>query len=118
MAIGLSASAQQIMDVVYYDSNSSEPFVYNHDFSLEVSGYSGIDYNLPIASSFSINGLHLQFTIENEDFKWFIVRKYPEKYYDFIPSFLTGSDFGDDFGHNQIGSLPQTVPFIIRVYFD
>ncbi|MGN0213219.1 MAG: hypothetical protein ACI4AH_00220 [Muribaculaceae bacterium] len=105
LAIGLSASAQQIMDVVYYDSNSSEPFVYNHDFSLEVSGYSGIDFNLPIASSFSINGLHLQFTIENEDFKWYIVRKHPEKYYDFIPSFIF-----------SISS--QTVPFIIRVYFD
>lgn len=78
--------------------NLSDPeFSFSYDFKDKIR-----DFNIPFASHFYISGNHLEFTISQEDFEWWLVRNNPNSYFDFY------IDFGT-YGTSRMG--------ILRVYF-
>ena len=51
---------------LFYDINSSAPFVYNNTIGMR----GNINYfNIPFAYDVVVDGNHLEFSISNEDFK-------------------------------------------------
>lgn len=72
-SFSLQAQNVNIKDVVSYNITSGSTFTYDHVFS----EYSRVELNLPFASSFSIVGNHLKFTVERDAFMWYILRNNP-----------------------------------------
>lgn len=104
-------------EVVFYDITSGAPFTYNK--TIPKSGHIE-NFSCPFAYDVKVKDNHLEFSITNEDFKWFIVRKYPEKYVDFIINFYDGiSHIGGSWpktGHEDF-YLPQAFSYTIRITF-
>ena len=101
-------------DYVYYDVNSGQPFVYDRTFP----GYTGKTYfNCPFAYNIIDGGNRVSFSITNEDFKWFIVRKTTDNYIDFEVSKYDGEYLPWPEGKDPyIPVIGYT--YIIRVEFD
>lgn len=86
--ITIQAQSSTVPDeVVFYDITSGAPFTYNK--TIQKSGHIE-NFSCPFAYDVKVKDNHLEFSITNEDFKWYIVRKYPEKYVDFIINFYDG----------------------------
>lgn len=116
--ITIQAQSSTVPDeVVFYDITSGDPFTYNK--TIQKSGHIE-NFSCPFAYDVEVKDNHLEFSITNEDFKWFIVRKYPEKYVDFIINFYDGiSHIGGSWpkpGHEDF-YLPQAFSYTIRITF-
>lgn len=101
----------EFVDYVYYDSTTGKDFSYHKDFSY--TGYYGIEFNLPFASKFSISGMTVDFTITNEDFKWFVINDTENDYVDFYLNFDTKTHLGW-YPENYIENY---ITKIVRCYF-
>lgn len=106
-------------EYLFYDINSGAPFVYNK--TLPCSGH--VQFNCPFAYNIVQKGSHLEFSITNEDFKWFIVRKATNNYIDFEANIYDGASLGwtipNDSFPDRNTSLPVlTNKYIIRVEFN
>lgn len=81
------------------------------------------NFNCPFAYNIVQKGSHLEFSITNEDFKWFIVRKATNNYIDFEANIYDGASLGwtipNDSFPDRNTSLPViTNKYIIRVEFN
>ena len=79
-------------EYLFYDINSSAPFAYD----------------------VVVDGNHLEFSISNEDFKWFVVRKLETDYWDIEVNFYDGTHLGWP-GETV---FPIATVYIIRVMFN
>lgn len=95
-AEGVADSSAPIVATAHYNLSDPE-FSFSYDFKDKIR-----DFNIPFASHFYISGNHLEFTISQEDFEWWLVRNNPNSYFDFY------IDFGT-YGMSRMG--------ILRVYF-
>ena len=116
--ITIQAQSSTVPDeVVFYDITSGAPFTYNK--TIQKSGHIE-NFSCPFAYDVKVKDNNLEFSITNEDFKWYIVRKYPEKYVDFIINFYDGiSHIGCSWpkpGHEDF-YLPQAFSYTIRITF-
>lgn len=89
--------------------------------TLPCSGH--VQFNCPFAYNIVQKGSHLEFSITNEDFKWFIVRKATNNYIDFEANIYDGASLGwtipNDSFPDRNTSLPViTNKYIIRVEFN
>ena len=97
-------------DFVFYDTTSGEPFTY----SKTIEGNGTIDFDCAIADNVTINGMHVEFTISNENFIWHIKRKNKDKdYFDFVINVYPGTGLHD--GLNNY--WPQATSYIVRVNY-
>lgn len=95
-AESVAASDAPIVATARYNLSDPE-FNFSYDFKDKIR-----DFNIPFASHFYISGNHLEFTISQEDFEWWLVKDNPNSYFDFY------IDFGA-YGMSRMG--------ILRVYF-
>ena len=98
-------------EYLFYDINSSAPFVYNNTINMR----GNINhFNIPFAYDVVVDGNHLDFSISNEDFKWFVVRKLETNYWDIEVNFYDGTHLG--WPGETI--FPIATVYIIRVMFN
>lgn len=110
LLLALNLQAEVIPnEVVFYDTTSGKPFTYSR--TIEGNGY--VDFSCPFAENVVTSGMHIEFTISNEDFKWFVMRHYPENYCDFSINVYRGGGLWD--GNNY---WPQDDVYTLRVRFN
>ena len=51
---------------------------FSYSRNLNLNNYETIEFNIPFASSFSINGSHISFTISREEFMWRVYRAHAD----------------------------------------
>lgn len=97
-------------EVVFYDTTSGKPFTYSK--TMEGSGY--IDFNCPFVDNVVINGMHIEFTISNENFKWYVMRHSSKNYCDFTINVYHGGGLHD----NLNNYWPQDDVYTLRIEFN
>ena len=101
-------------EYVFYDVDSGEPFVYNKT----IEGRANIDFfNIPFAYNIVVNGQHLEFSITNEDFRWFVMRKSDTNYWDVEVCLYDSTHLGfNDKKRDPI--MPVASVYVIRILFN
>ncbi len=106
----LSIHAETIPnEVVFYNTKSGEPFTYSR--TLEGNGY--VLFNCPFVDNVVVDGMHIEFTISNENFKNFVMKRCSENYSDFIINVYYGGHLGD-----TSQDWPQNQPYTLRIRFN
>lgn len=104
-----SAEEREPNEIVFYDTTTGDPFVYNNT----ISDTKDIDFfNIPFAYNIVVDGGHLEFSITNEDFKWFVMRRAEHDYCDIEVCLYDGTHLGDK------NTLPIAEVYVIRIKFN
>lgn len=110
----LAATEERIPnEYLFYDVDSGEPFVYNKTIANRGNIHM---FNIPFAQNIVVNGNHLEFSITNEDFRWFVMRKVETDYWDIEVCFYDGTHLGIS-GGNRDPVMPVASIYVIRVCF-
>lgn len=79
--------------IVSYDLRTGNPFVYNH--TIAEPGYKIDNFSLPFAYDVCVSGGHLEFSVTNEDFRfYFLKERYSKNYYDLHINIYDGTYIG------------------------
>lgn len=102
-----------INDLVSYNINTGEPFVYS--YTMKEPGYYFDNISLPFAYDMVVSGPHIEFSVTNEDFRfYFLKERYSKDYFDLHLS--TYSDFRLDHEDNHVPNVhPLYKDFVVRI---
>lgn len=90
--ISIEMKAQILLDTFHYDSTKNELLIYNKTFTN--TGYDRIEFNLPFADHFYIDGMHVEFTISKENILHYFFRNSTVNYFDLEVNLYDGTHLG------------------------